>query len=416
MGFWVFAGGLALGVVAALCGALLRRRGGETAGEELPGIALYREQLAAVARDAEAGRVSEAEAGRLELEIKRRILEADRAHRAEAPEPARTPRAARIGAAAGVALAVVGGAGALYFMLGQPGYRDQPVAGRLAAAAEFRANRPGQEEAAERMAQSMPAGPDPQVSDEFRTLMAQLREAVAKRPDDLRGRELLMRNELAMGNYTAAAEAQQEVIRIKGAEAGSRDHLLLAELWISAAGGYVSPEAEGALEAVLDREPGNMVARYYWGLMHAQTGRPDIAFRVWRSVLANLPENAPWADDLPRQMAAAAAETGVDWTPPESAPSQPAPAPRGPSAADIEAAGEMSEEDRQAMIRGMVEGLAAELADQGGPPARWAQLIRALGVLGETERQAEILAEAREVFAGNAEALATIEAAAGGGQ
>ncbi len=52
-----------------------------------------------------------------------------------------------------------------------------------------------------------------------------------------------------------------------------------------AAGGYVSPEAEAALSEVLRREPSNGRARYYTGLLYAQTGRPDLAFRVWRPLL-----------------------------------------------------------------------------------------------------------------------------------
>jgi cytochrome c-type biogenesis protein CcmH len=81
---------------------------------------------------------------------------------------------------------------------------------------------------------------------------------------------------------------------------------------------------------------------------------------------------------------------------------------RGPSAADIAAASEMSAEDRAEMIRGMVNGLSDRLATDGGPPPDWARLITALGVLGETDRARAIAAEAREVFADDAGALAVI--------
>ncbi|MCO6382586.1 c-type cytochrome biogenesis protein CcmI [Oceanicola sp. 502str15] len=402
MGFWIFALGLVLVVLALMLRVLLRGRGGAAEGG-VAGIALYREQLAAVARDAEAGRIEPGEAERLELEIKRRILEADRAAQA-AGRSGRAPRAVRLGGAVGVAVVVLAGAFGLYLALGVPGYRDAPIGARLAAAEEFHANRPGQAEAEERFAAQLPQGPDPTVPEDFQSLMAQLREAVAARPDDLQGHVLLVRNEAALGNYGAAAQAQRGVIRIKAEAAGAADYVMQAELMIAAAGGYVSPEAERALQQALQREEGNMTARYYWGLMRAQTGRPDLAFNVWRSVVDARPADAPWAEDLPAQIAAAARAAGVDYTPPETT--------RGPSAADIAAAQDMSPEDRQAMIEGMVEGLAGELAREGGTPEKWAQLLRALGVLGQHARQAEILAEAREVFAGNAAALATIEAAA----
>ena len=72
----------------------------------------------------------------------------------------------------------------------------------------------------------------------------------------------------------------------------------------------------------------------------------------------------------------------------------------------------MSAEDRQQMIRGMVEGLSDRLATTGGTPQEWARLIGALTVLNQTERAQAIYAEAQEVFAEVPEALATITAAA----
>jgi cytochrome c-type biogenesis protein CcmH len=76
------------------------------------------------------------------------------------------------------------------------------------------------------------------------------------------------------------------------------------------------------------------------------------------------------------------------------------------------AAQDMSEEDRAAMIGGMVSSLSERLANEGGPPEEWAQLIRALGVLGETERAAAIWGEAQEVFAASDAAISTIRSAA----
>jgi cytochrome c-type biogenesis protein CcmH len=72
----------------------------------------------------------------------------------------------------------------------------------------------------------------------------------------------------------------------------------------------------------------------------------------------------------------------------------------------------MTPEARQAMIESMVDGLAARLAEEGGPAADWARLIRALGVLGRRDEAAAILAEARTAHAGDAAGLDEIEAAA----
>ena len=97
--------------------------------------------------------------------------------------------------------------------------------------------------------------------------------------------------------------------------------------------------------------------------------------------------------------------------PGRASPAGPAPAGPGPTAADIDAAAQMAPADRQAMIEGMVGQLSDRLATQGGPPEDWAKLIRSLGVLGEHDEAAAILAEARTKHAGDPTALAEIEAA-----
>ncbi|MBD3764142.1 MAG: c-type cytochrome biogenesis protein CcmI, partial [Rhodobacterales bacterium] len=73
---------------------------------------------------------------------------------------------------------------------------------------------------------------------------------------------------------------------------------------------------------------------------------------------------------------------------------------------------DMTEEERQAMIRSMVDGLAERLATEGGGAQDWARLIGALGVLGDTDRARTIWAEAQGVFADRPEDLAAVRAAA----
>ena len=95
----------------------------------------------------------------------------------------------------------------------------------------------------------------------------------------------------------------------------------------------------------------------------------------------------------------------------EQLPQPPLPDQPGPTAEDIEAAGDMSEEDRQAMIESMVAGLSERLANEGGTPAEWARLISAYIVLGQPERALPIYQEALTVFAGSDAALQLIRQA-----
>lgn len=397
--FWIAAGGMTLAVAATMVASVLRTRPDPADGPRA--LQVYRDQLAELDRDAARGLVPAAEAERLRTEIARRLLEADRAR--GAPPAGPTPRAARVAAAVAI-LAVVGaGSVALYARLGAPGYPDIPLAARIAEADARAAARIGQEAAEARLAAlpRPPAATDPRHAE----LVEQLRAVVAGRPDDLRGHELLARNEAMLGNFAAARRAQATVIALKGDAATAEDHAGLAELMILAAGGFVSPEAEAVLNRTLALDPANGTAHYYMGLLFAQNGRFDLAVRIWRPLLDRSAPDAPWVAPILDQMPEVAALAGVQWSPPERLT-------RGPSAADVEAAAGMDPEARQAMIRGMVEGLASRLASDGGGPEEWAQLIRALGVLGERDRAATIWAEAQGRFAGAPAALDTIRAAA----
>lgn len=71
---------------------------------------------------------------------------------------------------------------------------------------------------------------------------------------------------------------------------------------------------------------------------------------------------------------------------------------RGPSEQDVRDAEMMSTGDRQAMIEGMVEGLAQRLEDDPQNAADWARLIRARQVLGQSEQAATDVARVRDIF------------------
>ncbi len=395
MTFWVFAALITLAVAASLVAALRSARDRVMSGTESD-IGVYKDQLAEVDRDLARGVLTEAEADAVRTEVSRRILEADR----RAAED-RVSAGLTWPASIAVLLVLLAGGGWLYTSIGAPGYPDFPMAQRLADIDAAAANRMGQVEAEAQAAPNMPALP--QGDARFMELMEQLRATLKDRPDDIRGLELLAENEAKLGNFAAAREAQQRLLGIKGDDATDMDLLMAIDIMVFGAGGYVSPEAEALIRRLVALAPENGAGRYYAGLTMAQNGRPDQAFPIWRRLLESSPPEAPWVPVIRAEIEGVAAAAGINYTPPSLS---------GPSAADMAAADAMSEEDRAAMIEGMVEGLAARLASEGGPPQDWARLITALGVLGDTERAEAILAEARTVFADSAEAMGMIEGAA----
>lgn len=399
--FWIITAAL-VAFIGLLLGLALLRTPAEGEPAAAYDLRVYRDQLKDVERDLARGVLSQTEAERLKLEISRRVLEADRAVKAAAATP-RAPRGGTLLAAVAGA-AVLAGAFALYQRLGAAGYPDQPLAGRIAMSEEMYKSRPSQDEAEKTAAEQR--GPQPDPDPRFVELMDRLRTAVAERPNDLEGLELLARNEAEMGNYHAAWQAQRRLLALKGDGATADDHARLAELMIVAANGLVTPEAEAALGQAMEADPANGTARYYIGLMMAQNGRADRAFRIWAPLLDEGPETAPWIAPVRASIEELAWLAGEkDYVPP-------APMAGGPSASDLAAAADMAPEARETMIRDMVEGLNARLAAQGGTAADWGKLIGALGVLGETDRAAAVWAEAQTVFAGRTDDLATIGAQA----
>jgi cytochrome c-type biogenesis protein CcmH len=402
MAFWIVIGVLILVVAVLLALALLRGQDTGVAAAEYD-LQVYRDQLAGMERDLERGVVSREEAARIKTEVSRRILDADKALQA-AEEVHRAPRPMTYGAIL-ASLVLLAASVGVYQKIGAPGYPDLPLQLRIAEAEQARASRPSQAEIEAQVPQ-VAADVDPRQKE----LVAKLRTAVAARPDDLKGHELLAGNEAALGNYTAAYRAHQRVIEIKGADATADDYADLADLMIVAAGGYVSPEAEGALQKALTLDPDNGKALYYSGLMFAQNGRPDVTFRIWKDLLEASNPNDPWMQPIIAQIEDAAAFAGVDYRVPPMMRGGGGLA--GPDAGAVEAASEMTAEERQDMIQNMVSQLSERLASEGGSAQEWAQLIGALGVLGDKDRATKIWGEAQQVFAGDSAALETVRAMA----
>jgi len=401
MTFWIIIITLALVVSGLMTLALLRGR----AGDEPPAaydLRVYRDQLKEVDRDAARGVIAAEDADRARAEISRRILAAD-AQLKEGGDTGGQPRMGGLAMAGVTAVFLIGGALYLYNDMGAPGYADQGLNLRLELADKARRERPSQTE----VEASLPPSPAfEDVSEEYIELMTKLRSAVAERPDDLQGQRLLARNEASLGNYVAAREAQEKVVELLGEAVTPADLTNLADIMVIAAGGFVSPEAESTLMRALALDPKNGVARYYMGLMFAQVGRPDATFRAWQSLIDEGPNDAPWIAPVRGQIEEVARLAGVDYTLPalDAAP--------GPDADQVRAAQEMTEEERNEMIRGMVAGLSDRLATEGGTPEEWARLISAYGVLGEMSRAQAIYEEAQQVFANVPEALQVIRSGA----
>jgi cytochrome c-type biogenesis protein CcmH len=66
-------------------------------------------------------------------------------------------------------------------------------------------------------------------------------------------------------------------------------------------------------------------------------------------------------------------------------------------------------DQQRVAIRGMVDGLAARLAQDGHDPEGWLKLVRAYRVLGERDKAVRALAEARRSMTGDPQVLGRLD-------
>jgi len=344
-------------------------------------VAVYRDQLDEIERDQATGLIGEAEAQAARVEVSRRLIAAADSTDAggetgteKAPDVGdRSPLWRRRMTAAAALLLVPIGAAALYLTIGSPQLPGEPLAGRLQAVHD---NSP------------------------IAKMVAQVESHLAKNPNDARGYEVLAPVYLRLGRAQDAVNARRKVIELAGETAARQADL--GEALVVAANGVVSDEAKRAFEQALNLDPNEIKARFFTGLAAQQDGNIEKAAEIWRGLLAKAPPDAPWVATVRQALA------GIGKTVSPSAGAVASGQP-GPSAADVAAAGQMSAEDRKAMIQGMVARLADRLKQDGNDVAGWQRLLRAYMVLGERDKAVAAAADARKALAGDPDKLRQID-------
>lgn len=388
-GFWAMAAGLALAVALVLVQAMRRapKAGTRIADADL---AVYKDQLAEIERDLARGTIGDEEAARLRAEVGKRVIEADRAR--AAGETLSGDSRTGLLAALILGLVLPGGL-ALYWWLGAPGYPDMALIPRLEALDAGIAGRPGQEAELARLGVARDAAVDQRLGADLAAMTD-----LAVLQDEFRTR-------FEAGEMQAAVRVQERILALRGDQASANDHANLALALVAEAQGYVSPEAEAELRASLQRDMTNELARYLVGEMFLQGGRYDQAFRFWRPLAEGGTPGSPWVKSIRERIEQVAELAGIRYA-------LPAAAGDGPSAEDVAAAGEMTPEERQQMIEGMVAQLSERLAAEGGSVEDWNRLIRSLAVLERKDEAQKIYDEAKAKFEGQAAELSFLKLAA----
>jgi cytochrome c-type biogenesis protein CcmH len=318
-------------------------------------VAVYRDQLDEIERDRAAGLIAEPEAVAAQVEVSRRLIAAADT---QTPPAAASSVVWRRRAVAVVALVMLPfGAAALYLVLGSPALPDQPLAPRLAAA--------------ERTNQSVD------------NLIARVEAHLEQKPDDGRGWEVIAPVYVRLGRFDDAVRARRNALRLNGATA--EREAALGEALVFAANGVVTAEAKAAFERAVSLDAEYVQARYFLGLAAEQDGNRMQSATIWRALVDGAPPDAPWLDFVRRALARVSGA--------------PAPAASGPSEEQVAASAELPPEQRNAMIRGMVERLAERLTRDGSDVEGWLRLVRSYMVLGERDKARAAAGNARRALA-----------------
>jgi cytochrome c-type biogenesis protein CcmH len=222
-------------------------------------------------------------------------------------------------------------------------------------------------------------------------MVAQVEAHLADNPDDAQGWLVLAPTYRGMGRYADAAAALERALEL----VPETPELLtdFGEAMVMADDGQVKARAREAFEKALALEPGNAKGLFYRALAQRQDGQNEQALATWRGLLDGAPADAPWRGAVERQVASLERELSA--------------APQL-SEDDIAKAASLEGEDRQAMIRGMVDGLEQRLARDGQDLQGWLRLARARAVLGEVDAAKAALLSAEQNFRGDPSSLALI--------
>ena len=339
---------------------LVRRRAEEFSGND---IAVYRDQLGELDRDRAAGLIGKSEAEAARVEISRRLLAAaDAAESATAAsDPTSAARFRRFIIAASLLL-LPAGAGALYLQLGSPDFAAMPAGGAV----------------------------QPEQQTQIETLVARIEVHLQSNPKDGRGWEVLAPVYMQLGRYSDSVSAWRNTLALLGESADREANL--GEALMAEANGVVTIEAKAAFVRAVTLDNTIVSARYYLGRAAEQDGKREEAAKIWRDLVAEAPAGAHWANDA--RAALARIESNSAASPdPTGAPTAESKPPAAPPQHEGDA------------IQGMVDRLAERLKKSGADPEGWVMLARSYASLGEKEKAAAAISDARAALAGNAAML-----------
>lgn len=259
-------------------------------------------------------------------------------------------------------------------------------------------NRTGTPSAAPAAAASAKAQPD------VDSLISGLEAKLKANPNDAEGWRMLAWSFFETGRYAESATAYKRATQLapKNAEYWSS---LGEALVLAGSGEKIPADATAAFQKALAIDPKDPRARYFIGVDQDMSGKHAQAIDTWFALLKDTPAGAPWEADVRKTIEQVATKEKIDVKArlaalkplPPATQAGPAAALNGipgPNREQMAAASQLPSGQQEAMVRGMVDGLAAKLAADPKQPDRWMMLIRSRMMLGQGREARQALQQA----------------------
>lgn len=268
-------------------------------------------------------------------------------------------------------------------------------------------------------ATTAPAASDTAPQADVASMIAQLEKKLEENPKDAEGWRMLGWSYYRTERFPDAVGAYRKATELDPKNAGGWSALgeaIVLAIPVNQPAA-VPADAEAAFRKALAIDAADPRSRYFLGVKKDLSGDHKGAIDDWIALLKDTPAGAPWEANVRQTIQQSASQNKVDIagrlpTPSAPPPSAATDAIPGPSREDLAAASALPPGQQDAMVRGMVDGLAAKLKADPKNADGWLRLMRSYMVLGDKPAATKALRDARTAFTGDAPTLDKINGGA----